>query len=323
MDWGLYSRQATIYGETDHERALNMAKEDFERDAVLSPSYCPNATRNGKPQRFIIDRTESTYKNKVIAFPGEDLCVGDIVSFRGARLIIQECRTLNELQKVGTGWLCNLELKFQNGSSDIISRWCVLDSGVYSTTMAGDGSLQETDKQFKIYLPYDEDTKKLYVDKRIAVDVRYDHLGHQILEVYKITGMNRVARSYGAGGHLLILEVRSDEYSASRDNLDLMVCDYIATTGDTQAESLMIQGRDTVPLNSHRKYTVRTKDGGSVQGSSDWSYSPIIDGVSLYVDEDSAVLEVGDATDAVGTIIDLTFSCGESGSVTKRIEVVA
>lgn len=326
MDWGLYERSLTVYGNTDKERALNIAKEDFERDAVMNPGYRPDALRNGEPQRFLVDRTESSYKNKIIAFPGDELYVGDLVTLGDTTLIIQECRPLNELQTVGTGWICNLNLRWQNHTPDIIQRWAVLDSGVYSTTKTGNEMVQEPDKQFKLYLPFDEDTAKLFVDKRLAVDTRYDQQGDLILEVYKITALNRVARSYGIGGHLLILEVRSDEYSASRDNLEELICDYIAPSSDptTDLSGLEIVGRDSVALSGSRKFTVQYDGDPALVTPVVWSVFPVLSGVTLNADGASAKLVVSDSAELVGAELTLTATCGASQYVaTKKVEVVA
>jgi hypothetical protein len=220
---------------------------------------------------LVIDRTETSYKCKIIAFPDEDLYVGDLISVDDENLIVTEVRSLNPLQKVGTAWLCNINLSFQNGTHDIITRPAVLDSGVYSTTKNGNEELQYVDKQFKLYLPYDDDTKKIYVDKRIAVDTRFDKHGKEILEVYSVTGINRVARSYGKGGHLLICELRSGTYSPSDDNLELMICDYIAEndSGSSVTEQLpcFISGRPTIMLGQTRTYTATFYDADNQEVS--------------------------------------------------------
>lgn len=83
--------------------------------------------------------------------------------------------------------------------------------------------------RYKIYLPFDEDTAKLYLDKRIITEVAYDKNGERIPVVYKITGRDSISESYGKGGHLLVLNAESSsDYNKLTDNLDLMIAEYIA-----------------------------------------------------------------------------------------------
>ncbi|MBQ0099488.1 MAG: hypothetical protein KBS91_02945, partial [Firmicutes bacterium] len=133
--------------------------------------------RNGHYQNFVVSKTQVNYKYQISAFPDEELHIGDVIDYNDEKWIVTETRIGSPLQTVGIMWLCNIELAFQNGTKDIIKRPAVLDAGVYSTTKNGNDEIQYVDKQFKLYLPYDEDTKKLFVDKRIAVDKRYDQHG--------------------------------------------------------------------------------------------------------------------------------------------------
>ena len=126
--------------------------------------------RNGKEQSFVVSQTSVRHKYQITAYPDEELFVGDVIDYADEKWIIVETRIGSPLQKTGLMWLCNINLSFQNGTHDIITRPAVLDSGVYSTTKNGNEELQYVDKQFKLYLPYDDDTKKMFIDKRIAVD---------------------------------------------------------------------------------------------------------------------------------------------------------
>lgn len=314
MDWGLYNTMLSAYGSSDSETVLNETKENFIASIVENPSYRDNAYKNGEKCRLVIDRTETSYKYKIIAFPDEDLYAGDLISVDDENLIVTEVRSLNPLQKVGTAWLCNINLSFQNGTHDIITRPAVLDSGVYSTTKNGNEELQYVDKQFKLYLPYDDDTKKIYVDKRIAVDTRFDKHGKEILEVYSITGINRVARSYGKGGHLLICELRSGTYSPSDDNLELMICDYIADndSGSSATELLpcSISGRPTIMLGQTRIYTATfyNADNQEVDGVEPvWNIIGNIEASTQQVDN-TIKITVPDNEDYIGDTIQVILT---------------
>ncbi len=329
MDWGLYETMISANSSSDREILLNETKENFITSIVENPSYRDNAYKNHKKCGLVIDRTETAYKYKIIALPDEELYVGDLITIGDENLIVVEVRSLNPLQKVGTAWLCNINLSFQNGTHDIITRPAVLDSGVFSTTKNGNEELQYVDKQFKLYLPYDDDTKKIFVDKRIAVDTRFDKHGQEILEVYNITGINRVARSYGKGGHLLVCELRSGTYSSSVDNLKLMICDYIPDNDSgsyvTELLPCSISGRPTIMLGQTRTYTAIFYDvnGQEISGvAQKWDVVGNIE-VSTQQVDNTIKITVPDNEDYIGETIQviLTDTNGLYKPFTLEVEV--
>ena len=330
MNWGLYETMLSAYGSFDREASLNETKENFITSIVENPSYRDDVCRNGEKCSLVIDRTETSYKYKIIALPDEELYAGDLITIDDENLIVIEVRSLNPLQKVGTAWLCNIMLSFQNGTHDIITRPAVLDSGVYSTTKNGNEELQYVDKQFKLYLPYDDDTKKIYVDKRIAVDTRFDKHGQEILEVYSVTGFNRVARSYGKGGHLLVCELRSDTYSPSADNLELMICDYIAEndSGSSATELLpcSISGRPTIMLGQTRTYTATFYNAENQEVSGIEPIWDIVGNVEVTTQQvdNTIIITVPDNEDYIGETIRviLTDTNGLYKPFTFEAEVV-
>ena len=266
MNWEAYENLLAARGDSAKDRIVNMSIEHFRSIAPRSAGYEPDCKRNGVTQRFLVDRTQTAYKYDFIAFPGESIETGDLIECDGHMFIICEPpRVLNEVILVAKGWLCNLHLRWQNGTKDILERWCVLDSGVYSTTKTNDDQYSVPDKQFRLYIPYDSDTKKLFVDKRIATDVRYNALGKEILECYAITGYNHIARSYG--GHLMICELRSSLYDEEKDNLAEMICDYVGRGADDSASEdgkVSISGRKTIRIGTSRSYSAVGVDSNEI-----------------------------------------------------------
>lgn len=226
-NWRGYDHILSVEGRSEQERAVNHLKEAFLENIVENPGYEAHAKRNGVEQPMLFTRGEVRYKVNVTMMPGDDICPGDIVEAYGEHWICTETRVIDTIQKTGLLWLCNYEFKWQNFSPEIHTSYGVLDSGVYSTTKNGDEQLQYLDKQYKIYLPFNEETEKIFVDKRIATGYAYDAHGSQIMTVYSITGVDYTSRSYGQGAHLLILNARSSAYNASTDNLEFGICDYI------------------------------------------------------------------------------------------------
>ena len=322
--------QGAVGADSAHEVLIRQAKDNLSAGMSTSISS-EKLKRNGKDQNFVVSQTTVRYKYQITAYPDEELFVGDVIDYADEKWIVVETRVGNPLQKTGVMWLCNINLSFQNGTHDIITRPAVLDSGVFSTTKNGNEELQYVDKQFKLYLPYDDDTKKLYVDKRIAVDTRFDKHGKEILEVYNITGVNRVARSYGKGGHLLICELRSGTYSPSVDNLELMICDYIADndSGSSVTELLpcSISGRPTIMLGQTRTYTATFYDADNQEISGIepvWDITGNIEVTTQQVDN-TIKITVPDNEDYIGEMIQviLTDTNGLYKPFTFEVEVVA
>lgn len=327
--WRLYDRKLSVSGDTEKDRNITQAKEAFLREVIENPGFQPKACRNGIEQQLLIDRTDVAYKYKVAAFPDEALNVGDILEIKGEHLIVVETRILNEIQVVGTAWVCNHLFRFQNGTPEIIERWGVLDSGVYSTTLKGDNMLQTLHKQFKVYLPYDEDTKKLYIDKRIAVGKSYNSNGNEILVCMKYTGEDPISRSYGKDGHLLIMNVESAEYNQYTDSVEELICDYISTSQSaTPTEtSCEILGRSAIKIGSIRNYNSRFYDVDGIALDTvipTWKTSTLPLGVECDISNNILTLSVDNNDSLIGEKISIELSGDEAsyGTATLVVEVV-
>lgn len=249
-----------IKGITIRDRVILNAGWDFVRQVNDNPGYVGEATRNGIPQKFLVTRSDVTYRCNITAYPGEDLSPGDIIEFEGDHWIMYQTRTTNAVQISGTAWLCNHKFRFQTFSSEIHERWGVLDSGVYSTSRTSDSTVMSLDMQYRIFLPGDSVTNLIHEDQRIATDRWVDQNGDPILLTYAITGRDRVSKSYGDEAHLLVLNARSSSYNPEKDNYEEMICDYISNDILTNVQksphipSLAIDGRSYIRIGSSRTY---------------------------------------------------------------------
>lgn len=331
-----YKAMLSSDGNTERQRTVTRANRDFNTLAVNNPAYEATAKRNGVVQPFLFTRCDVKYKANIVAMPNDDLNVGDVIEVFGEHWIVVQMFGINTLQRSGLAWQCNYLLKFQNFSSDVIEKWVVLDSGIYSTTKKDDNTVSWLDVQFKAYLPYDDDTKKLFVDKRIAIDKIYNKDGNQILDVHCITRFDAESESYGTDGQLLILYLRSDSYNPDTDSLAEMICDYIAPPdagGSTPNDELLnceIVGRSTIkPTNVARSYTGNFyADDGTVDSTVTpvWTYT-IPNGYENYitasVTSGTLTVRVNDVR-AVGQIvsIELADDNGAYNTSTLSLEVV-
>lgn len=313
-------------------------KRRIAAEMLTSINLEENALRNGSPQRFIAVPQKEAYKYTVIAFPDEDLYPGDLLEFRGRKWMVIEVPSVAVLQFTGVVWECNHLFRFQNFNSTIIERWGVLDSGNYSTDIEDGMQVSTTNSQYKMYMQLDEETKKIFVDKRFATDVIYDQSGNRILDVYNITDIDGVSHSYG-GGHLLILRAKSGAYNQEKDSLDLMLCDY-KRPGDESVTPpppppvgllpCSISGKSTIRCGMKRTYTATfyladgTTEDSSVTAL--WTVTPPAgyeSAVTWQANGNFIELEVADNEAIAGQIIALSVA-DQNGTYTPsefRVEV--
>lgn len=265
----LYDKYLMAGASSSENILIERQKDEFRRKAVKNPSYRKGVLRNGIPQDFVITRSDELDKAKLLTFPDETIEIGDMLQWEGLNWLVYEVRELTEWQKTAILWLCNFELKFQNGTSKILKKWAVIDSGVFSTTIKGDNQIQSGDKQFNMWITLDEDTNKLYVDKRIAVGYKYDKNYKKILDVYSITAVDFVSKNFGRNSHIAKISLRdASNYDSQTDSLDLMICDVceVPPKEMVQVESLIL-GKNKARVGSVNEYTCEFyEDGNKVLG---------------------------------------------------------
>lgn len=314
-----YNDYVTATGKTMRERTIFKAKQDFVKRAVENPSYCPEAKVNDVEANLLLLSTKSNYKAEAIMFPDENICRGDYVdSGKGLVWLCQDVSEICSWQKKGLLWLCNIDLKWQDFNKNIHSKLCVFDSGAYSTTITGDAKTTILDKKFKVYIPYDEETKTLFIDKRLAIDRRMDSLGNEVLETYKIISLNRVGQNYGHGNHLLEAIVESDTFSPELDNVEMMICDYKKINHPPiQDDTYQIQGRDTIRCGTARNYELVSIKGGEVPPI-DWGVTPEVDSS---VSKNILTIRVEKDSSLAGQILEICANI-EDKQYTTKVEVI-
>ena len=318
---------------SSQDLTINENKAEIKENLVLSINYKPLATNNGKPQPVVLTKGKSGFKGTVFALPDDNLCVGDMIECDGNRWIVVEISSTNPIQKSGAVWLCNQLFRFQNFDSTIIERWGVFDSGSYSKTE--DKQVQTADNWYRIYLPYDDDTRKLYVDKRLATNKCYKSDGDEILSTYKITSFDPVSKNYGQNGHLLVLVTESSSYQTGEDNIEELICNYIAPSDDsvdppspTLLPCSITTGRSTIRTGASCTYIVTfyKSDGVTIDNNivAIWNLSPSIKGVTSVQSGNSIKVSVSNVDALVGKAF--TMSVVDTGGLyntaTMNVEVI-
>ena len=319
---GLSSEQDVVIRDT---------KNRLTSDLTHSVHYKESAKINGVAKKLIIAPGKVSYKSAISVLPDDELWDGDIVSDGNNNWLVIETKMSNPVQTVGVGWLCNHKFRFQNGASTIIEAYGVLDNGTYSKTK--DDQIIALDNKYKIYLPYNDDTKKLYIDKRLATNVSYDASGAEILTCYKITAVDPVSQNFGQGAHLLVLTVESCTYDKSVDSISEVICNYIAS-GSTPAPSPTLLPCSITTLRSSIRTgasftfmaTFYKVDGTTVDPSvvAKWSVSPVIAGITSTPNGSSISISVANNDDLVGQTftVSVTDAGGLYNTATCNVEVV-
>ena len=329
VNWPLYEKLLSNGSAVNRrEVVINESVNAFVSGMVDDPAYQEDATVDGEKTPIIASR-KSTTACAIKAPPSTDSHIGDMVECFNEDWIVVELY----IDKVGIingeMWLCNNILRFQNRSTAVISRHCVVDDGTYSKK-SSDPDAFVMSNTYKIYITIDEATKKLFVDKRLAFGQIYSADGEEILEVYKIIGMDVKSRNFGEGSHLMVLTVQRDVYDAQVDSLSENICDIFVDNGDSTnpktTGSCVIVGRDTARLGSSRKYTAAFTDAnGEVVTTVNpvWTVTAP-DGVTHNASNTECAIAIPLDEKYVGEIITITVSDAEGvfGTYDKKVQVI-
>ena len=226
----IYDRVRAIQGA-----AKNTSRKDVNNAMIVrsfakhfrdSVDYHNDTLVDGKPQELIVARNKNVPKEKKIyAAPGEEFSLGALVDCFDCKWLVTEVDPNHEQYFSGKMEQCNREIQWQDDETlEIVSQWITMDKPYFSNLDENAHSTIST-RMFKVYLPYDKYSSKLYVDKRIMLEV-ID--GNPI--TYRITSVDistqRFVYKDGIEG-FICLYIEQDQYNPKTDRKDLMICNYI------------------------------------------------------------------------------------------------
>lgn len=306
-------------------------RKELMDDLTESPDYQADALRNGNPQPMVFTRGGEDHGYNVICLPGDELYAGDIIDAFGEKWIVMHARADETTHKVGVMYQCNKLLRFQNFDEKIYERWSYVDVSGYSSSFNSSTSIQSSAEQMVIYLPMDEQTAKIYVDKRFALNTGIDRFGRRMLNVLRVTGANPVAESFNKGDHILMLKVERDLYNEESDNVDLEICDYIKSSNvhkepDDTKLSCFIEGRSTLRLGKSAKYkSVFLKNDEAVSEPKACWRVTAEPGVDWLPAGEDIIVSVANEEELIGgaIILELTDEAGEYGTARIEVEVTS
>lgn len=328
-----YSRWMLMDGISDRDREVNGARNDLASAMIASADFHEDVKRNGRQQSMMFTRGGEQHSYNVICMPGDQLFAGDIIDAFGQKWIVMEARADDTTHKTGVMYQCNYHVKFQNFTPDVVERWGFLDVSGYSSSFNSDTQLQKSEDQLAIYLPYDCETMKIFVDKRIPSHIGYEANGQRIMFTFKVTGVSPIAESFNCGDHLLMIKAVRDLYAPDRDNIDLMICDYIdpevvAPTEPVDPKKLYcsIKGKKEVRIGTARTYSAEfyKDDGVTVDDSIDpvWLVQDGSGGETIV--SPTVKLAMPDDESAIGAVVRLTLrdAAGRYEPCVMDVEVV-
>lgn len=180
INWALWESLLSNGNEGMSERdvAISDGLNSFIQGMVNDPAYQESATVNGVETPMLVT-PDSSIKCDLKAAPSTDLHIGDLVGVFGENWIVTELY----VDKLGiinaVMWMCNDIIRFQNHAAPIYTKYCVVDDGSYSK-IADSGIVRQMNNGYKIYLSYDDESKKLFVDKRLSLGHIYNDVGEEI-----------------------------------------------------------------------------------------------------------------------------------------------
>lgn len=265
-DWKMYDY---ILGEGSNAReaAIYGAVSSFLRGIVDDPAYQDDATVNGVITPMAASR-KSSLECSIKLSPEEDINIGDMVECLGETWLVVELYIDKVGMRCGVMWLCNTSINFQTGKDGrIYTKKCVVDDGTYSKK-SSDPDVFSLANTYKVYMTIDEQTKKMYVDKRIAFGKIFSSDGTEILEVYKVVGIDLKSKNFGSGSHLMVMTMQRDVYNQQTDSIEKNICDVFAQNDTSvkpsnNGKTCEIIGRDVVRIGTSRTFTADFKSNES------------------------------------------------------------
>lgn len=256
-DFSEYKCWLTHLQSAGVQNDIDSVKESFREEILNSVAYQKDATRNGASQSLAAVRKD-TNKINVTAIDGDELYIGDLIYVFKEYWICVKAYTDEYGMRYGELWLCNQILNYQDSQGKIIHKNIILDDGSYSKKT--DNDIPVTSNTYTCYMPIDEDSKHIFIDKRFALDTIYNSFGEKILDVGRVAWIDTRSNNFGDGSHLMTFGLSDDVYNAETDNIEKLICDYIQEKPQTQdnensvVTAINIVGRENMRVGTRRTY---------------------------------------------------------------------
>lgn len=221
--WNIYDKIITSDGTSMQERNINRAKRDYISSSLSSPAR-KRVTINGISREVLIISSKSMHSKTILSMPDERFHEGDYVKWQNKYWLVTDIDMENEIQYRGNIMECNRTLRWQNKNGDIIERWCASSEKANNTQgISSNEKIDSVKTTFTLYLPLDEETKKIRRYQRFIMDVDLEEPN-----TYVVTNRNVISSVFDPDQKhgVISLVLSQDERSQDKDNLEFVIADY-------------------------------------------------------------------------------------------------
>lgn len=315
-----------IHNSTGLNNAKDAKVAEFQRrfgyDFDSSINVVHDALRNDVPQDFIITPTQTGCN--IWARPGETFNIGDIIYYNTIHWLVTDVNFHDDLTRSGRMVRCNRQVRWQNQrTGEIIERWCLVTKP-YTSNIEEGMAIATSNREFKIQIPYDEETIQIDLDRRFLLEVINGEP-----KAYTVTSVDAQTNRYqDVDGGFLIWNLSQGEYNPSTDNVELMIANYFdpKITPDPEEPLLpcLINGRDTIRGGMSRTYeAVFYDESGEITSEpvTVWNVSADSDAIAWSADGNTLALTLPDDGLPVGSIITITVTDADGVYTTAEMQV--
>ena len=255
MDWTVYESRLNVSGATGRERSIVRGREAIIRTGEQSPSL-KEVSVNGAEMRLFVHSTDTPSEKAFNTIPGELVNIGDIFLWNEMHWLVTNIDFDDEVTRKGRIVQCNRQIRWQNPKTgEIVERWC-LATKPYTSNIDSGTMVSTSNREYKIQIPYDDETRMVDIDKRFLLETVGD-----APKAYTVTSVDTLTNRYeDIDGGFLIWNLTQGEYNPATDNAELMIADYVIP-GETPPPPPVgllpcsISGKSTIRCGMKRTYT--------------------------------------------------------------------
>lgn len=265
INWDVYETRLSVVGTSGRDRTVTRERESILRKYMSSPAL-KTVSVNGSNMYLLINSTDKPSEKKFNTLPDGIVNIGDIILWQEMHWLVTQVDFDDEISRSGRIVQCNRQIRWQNHATyKIIERWCLVTKP-YTSNIDEGKVISTSSREFKVQLPYDDETKLLDLDKRFMLEVI-----NTKPRTYKCTSVDQQTNKYqDIDGGFIVVNLKQDEAGQPGDRTDLMICNYKEPTITPETPSDMlnceIKGRRDIRVGISRKYTAifYAKDGTTV-----------------------------------------------------------
>lgn len=254
---GFENEAFSDYKEDAFFESLNT---DLANDVIL---YNSDLSKHQELRCIIqgnVDNTLLSSMERNVLAPIGTLHAGQYIYFENRYWLIDGYPGNNSIYEKAHMSLCQYKLKWQRSNGTVIERWANFTSASkYDSGKFSNQYIIIPSNNFTILIPEDDDGYTLD-NKRVFIDGNM----HNPTKVFSISRSDDVLYLYGEnhGGILSFISSRN-QFNATTDNQELLICDYISTpipSEPTEEIKVSLLGRDILRCGMQRTWTLSVKD---------------------------------------------------------------